>query len=266
MSGRPAEAMQVNTRLLKCTLEVENSRAYWRHGRSAASLSAQQVFDEYWFGAKSLARVEVLLTSFQARFDIVPEALAVLNQWPHMDPGTRKLVCHWHLQFSDLMYRRFSGNYLVERRQGARNEITRDLVVAWVGKQGGGRWNMSTRIELAGKLMSCAYAVGLLGSNRDPRPLKLPRVRDEALAYLMYLLRGVDFDGTLLENPYVASVGLDGRSLEERLHSVPGLHLRRQGDLLDFGWQYPGLGAWGDGFCGASTEMTSSTDVMEGRA
>jgi len=244
---------------------VEDARAYWRHAGGDAPVTAQHAFDEYWFGAKSLARVKVLLTNFRARFDVVPDALDVLSRWPHMDPGTRKLICHWHLQLSDSMYRRFTGEYLAERRQAGRNQITRDLVIAWVGEQGPGRWTMTTRIQLASKLMSSAFSAGLLGSNRDPRPIEVPRVRDEALAYLMYLLRGIDFDGALLENPYLAAIGLDGRFLEERLSKVPGLELRRQGDLLDFDWQFSSLSAWGDACFGAKTESVLGTHGIESR-
>ena len=266
MSPRPTEVSEVTARILKCVLEVDNSRAYWHRRQGNTAPSDQQAFEEYWFGAKSLARVKVLLSSFQARFDAIPEALAVLGRWTHMEPGTRNLICHWHLQFSDAMYRRFTGDYLAQRRHGTRNHITRAPVIAWIGEQGAGRWSMGTRIELASKLMSCAYAAGLLGSKRDPRPLATPRVHDEALAYLMYLLRGVEFQGTLLDNPYVASVDLSGRLFENRLGRLPGLHLRRQGDLLDFGWQYPGLREWGDAFSTPSTGKTATTHGSEGDA
>ena len=260
MAARPAETSQVHTRLLKTTLEAENSRAYWRHRLDSPEPAAQQAFDEYWFGAKSLPRVRVLLTNLRARFEPFPDALALLGRWPHMGPGTRGLVCHWHLQLSDPLYRRFSGDYLVERRHGARPEITRDLIVAWVTDQGPGRWTMTTRIQLASKLMSCAHSAGLVGSTRDPRPLTLPRVRDEALAYLMYLLRGIDFDGSLLDNPYVHSVGLDGRFLEERLAKLPGLRFRRQGDLIDFGWAFPDLAAWGAALAGPPLQPLGASD------
>jgi len=227
-------------------------------------VSSQKAFDEYWFGARSLARVKVLLTNFRARFYIIPEALSVLNRWQHMDPGTRRLICHWHLQFSDVMYRRFTGEYLVGRRRRGRHDITRELVVAWVADQGPGRWTTTTRIQLASKLLSSAYAAGLLGSNRDPRQLLVPRVQDDALAYLMYLLRGTEFDGTLLENAYTASVGLDGRYLEEQLSSVPGLTFDRQGDLLDFGWAYSGLASWGDAFFGPGDSNAKTSTEQEG--
>ena len=254
----------MHTRLLKCALEVEDARAFWQHWRPNTRTEAQTAFDEYWFGARSLARVKVLLTNFRARFEATPQALSVLARWPHMHPETRQLICHWHLQFSDPMYRRFSGECLAERRERGRHEVTRDLVIAWVDDQGPGRWTTATRIQLASKLMSCAYAAGLLATNRDPRQILVPRVPDDALAYLMYFLRSIDFQGTLLTNPYTASVGLDGRFLEERLASAPGLKFQRQGDLRDFGWAYPGLAAWGTALFGEPTRPDAVPSSLEG--
>lgn len=246
MIDRPREATEVHTRLLKCALEVEDSRAYWAHAGEAANANAQKAFDEYWFGARSLSRIEVLLTNMRARFDAFPAALEVLHCWPHMSPDTRKAICHWHLQLADPLYRGFTGTYLVSRRAGPRTEVTRDRVVGWVGQQGPGRWTMSTRIQFASKLLSAAYSAGLVASNRDPRPLAIPRAPDEALEYLLYLLRETQFEGSLLDNPYTGSMGLDGTVLEDRLRGLPGLGFKRQGDLIDFGWRHATLRAWAD--------------------
>ncbi len=246
MTTSPSEATDVHTRLLKCALEVEDARAYWSHAGNAKPVTAQRAFDEYWFGARSLSRIEVLLANMRARFDAFPAALSVLHRWPSMSPDTRRLVCHWHLQLADPLYRLFTGHFLPERRAGARPEVTRDLVVSWVGDQGPGRWTMSTRIQFASKLLSAAFSTGLVTSNRDPRPLAIPRVPDDALEYLMYVLREVSFEGTLLDNHYVASVGLVGAALEDRLASLPGMRFRRQGDLIDFGWRHVSLAAWAD--------------------
>jgi hypothetical protein len=243
----PREATEIHTRLLKCALEVEDARAYWAHaGGADAAAGAQPAFDQYWFGARSLARIEVLIANMRARFDAFPDALAVLHLWPHMAPDTRTALCHWHLQLADPLYRRFTGTYLAQRRAGSRPEVTRDLVVGWVGAQGAERWTLATRIQFASKLLSAAYAAGLVGTNRDPRPLTVPRVPDEALEYLVYLLREVVFEGTLLDNPYAGSMGLAGAVLEDRLRGLPALAFDRQGDLVEFGWRYPSLRAWGD--------------------
>ncbi len=246
MSAMGAETTAVHTRLLKCALGVEDSRAYWQHTHPGHDPSPDEAFAAYWFGAKSLDRIKVLLTNFRARYDAFPDALRALHHWRHMEPDTRTLICHWHLQLSDPMYRAFTGEYLVERREALRDTITRDLVVGWVGTQGQARWTMATRIQFASKLLSAACGAGLVGSTRDPRPLTFPRVGDEALTYAMYLLREVAFEGTLLDNPYLRSVGLDGGLLEDRLRALSTLRFSRQGDLVDFGWRYPSLESWAD--------------------
>lgn len=246
MIARPRETTEVHTRLSKCALEVEDSRAYWAHVDREGPATARQAFDEYWFGARSLSRVEILLRNMRARFDAFPPALDALTQWPDMSPDTRRTICHWHLQLADPIYRRFTGTYLVARRAGARPEVTRDLVVGWVGEQGLGHWTLSMRIQFASKLLSAAFSAGLVATNRDPRPVVVPRVSDPALEYLIYLLREVQFEGSLLDNPYAVSVGLEGGVLEERLRGLPGLEFRRQGDLVDFGWRYGDLRSWAD--------------------
>jgi hypothetical protein len=236
------EATDVHTRLLRCALEIDDCRAYWAH--ATGRRDARVAFEEYWFGARSLARVEVLMANMAVRFDAFPPSLDVLHGWPHMSPDTRHVICHWHLQLADPLYRQFTGTYLVERRQGPRPEVTRDRVVAWMAQHGDGRWTLATRVQFASKLLSAAFSAGLVASTRDPRPLALPRVSDEALAYLLYLLRDVEFEGTLVDNPYVASVGLEQTLLEDRLRALPGMTFRRQADLVDFGWQHPDLRAW----------------------
>lgn len=237
------EVTELHSRLLKCALEVEDSRAFWAHVGTTEP-SAAQAFDEYWFGARSLPRVEVLLVNMRARFSAFPSALTVLRGWQSMSPEVRPVICHWHVQLSDPLYRRFTGDFLVERRAGARPEVTRDLVVGWVEQHGPRRWTMPTRIQFASKLLSAAYSAGLVTSNRDPRPLGLPRVPDEALTYLFYLLRETSFEGSLLDNPYARSVGLAGALLEDRLRGLSGLAFERQGDLIDFGWRHRDLRAW----------------------
>lgn len=247
MNKRPSEVVEFHTRLMKCALEVDNSRAYWqRVHENNGSGSARQAFDEYWFGARSFLRVQRMMQDFRARFDAYPSALHVLARWTGMDPETRRLICHWHLQLSDPLYRAFAGRFLVKRHEEGRIEITRHLVVPWVDEQAPGRWKKPTQIKFARNLLTAAFSAGLIGSNRDPRPLQYPRVNDIALSYLMYLLREVEFAGTLLENPYTASVGLQGALLENRIRGLESLRFRRQGGLVEYGWRFPSLISWAE--------------------
>ncbi len=244
---RPSEATGVHTRLLRCTLIVDESRAYWQHvDPDSDEHPAQRAFENYWFGAKSLGRIKVLIANLRARYDAFPVGLATLRSWAEMDPETRTAICHWHLQLADPLYRGFTGIYLPERRAAARPAVRQDQVVAWVGQQGPGRWTISTRLQFASKLLSCAYTAGLVTTRRDPRGLAFPRVPDPALAYLLHLLREVDFEGTLTDNPYLRSVGLEGGILEDRLRALPELHFRRMADLVDFGWSFADLATWAE--------------------
>ena len=239
------EAVAVHTRLLKCTLELDSARAWWRHPTCADDVvESTAAFEQAWFGPRSLERVKVLLGNMRARFDAFPEALAVLRVWEDMEPSTRQLVCHWHLQLSDPLYRAFTGEFLVARHDASRPEVTRDMVTAWVGAQGPGRWTMRTRIQFASQLLVSAKAAGLVENLKDPRRLVFPRVDDVALEYLLYLLRGVSCARTMLDNAYVASVGFTPHSLDDRLRRLPSLRFSRQGDVVDFGWRYPSLSAW----------------------
>jgi hypothetical protein len=239
--NQPAEVTQVHTRLLKCSLDLEESRAYWRHSTTAPAITAERAFTEYWFGARSLPRVALLLTNLRARFDAYPSALTVLQQWPDMDLATRRAIGHWHLQLSDPLYRAFTGTYLLARH---RPHVRRDAVIAWVGEQGPGRWTMATRIQFASKLLTAAHAAGLVVGIRDPRPLAVPPIPDDALTYLLHLLRDLQFTGTLLDNPYLASVGLTGPELDARLRALSALTFRRQGALVELEWAYPDLPTW----------------------
>ena len=244
VSVRPAEAKELHTRLLKCALEMPDARGLAPRAGRRRLCKSHRGFRTVRFGARSLARVKVLVANFRVRFDVYPAALRVLSEWTDMEPDTRRLICHWHVQLADPLYRAFTGDYLAVRRLGPRPAVSRDLVVAWVGQEGIPRWSLATRIQFASKLLSTAFSAGLVGSNKDPRPLLLPQVSDDALTYLLYLLREVEFSGTLLDNPYLASVGLGGSILEERLRGLSALSFRRQGDLVDFGWSFPDLAAW----------------------
>lgn len=242
--SRPAEERQIHTRLMKCALEVAEARAYWRHTDGTDRAEPDRAFAEYWFGERSLPRVKVLLFNMRARFDAFPPSLTVLHAWREMAPATRTAICHWHLQLADPLYRAFTATFLEQRRQGPRPEVTKDLVTRWVADQGPERWTVATRLQLASKLLSAAHSAGLVTSKRDPRPLAYPRVPDDALEYFAYLLREVDFEGTLLANPYFGSLGLSGGLLQDRLRALPGLTLRRQADLVELDWHHPNLDAW----------------------
>ncbi len=245
-TSRPREESRLHTRVIKCTLESANSRIFWAESASQQTMQAEAAFEAGWFGHRSLPRLRELLVSLRARYEAFPSALQVLHSWQGMGGDTQKLICHWHLQLSDPLYRQFSGAFLPDRLLQGQPTISKQQVVTWLGVAGGGRWSGSTRLALASKLLSSAHSAGLIQSKRDPRPLVFPLVPDDALAYLLHLLRDVDFQGTLLANPYLYSVGLEGGLLNDRLKRLPALSFGRQGDLVDMGWKHRDLADWAD--------------------
>lgn len=248
MTPPPAEESELHTRLLRLALGVEESRAYWANVDPLvpAAPRALQAFEQRWFGAKSLERVRTLLANFAARYDAFPEALGVLRRWRDMEPPSRQIICHWHLQLTDPLYRRFTGELLPERRASAQPKLGRDTVLRWLKREHPGRWAEATCIQFASKLLSAASEAGLVSPRRDPRQLLYPKVPDAALAYLLHLLRGVTFSGTFTENPYLASVGLTGGFLDQRLRTLRGVTFHRMGELTELHWASSSLTAWAE--------------------
>ncbi len=244
---RYRETTEIHPRLVKCPLLIEESRAFWERAIAGGPPpSRQEAFDQYWFGAKSMSWIKELIHNLQSRFGAFPEALQVLHRWPSMTPETRSAICHWHVQITDPVYRAFSGDFLVARRDAANPDIHRSTVVSWIEKNGNPNWTLPTRKKLATRLLSVAYCAGLIAERRDPRTPMFPRIADEALAYILYLLRIITFSGTLLDNPYLRSVGLSGPSLDSRLRKLASLKFQRAAGVVELNWQYPDLAAWAE--------------------
>jgi hypothetical protein len=246
MPKRPSEAVEFHSRLLRVTLEADNAREYWR--RPAAHTHTPErvdtAFTEYWFGSRSMDRIRDLLNNFDERFGAFPAALDALAASPELDGETRVLICHWHVQLADPLYRAFTGGYCPSMREGGR-DLSRDTVLRWVRSQDPSeRWSATTQAQFASKLLSCAHAAGLVTRTRDPRPLTTPRVTSAALGYLLYLLRGIEFAGSLHDNPYLRSVGIVGGVLDDRVRTLPGVSMRRVANHVEISFEHDSPLAW----------------------
>lgn len=240
-----AEVTEPHSRLLRCSLCVEESRAYWAHVDPAdPPASARDAFTRSWFGAKSEAWTRELLANMRLRFDGFPAALRVLAGWRSMSPDTRRVVCNFHVQLSDPLYRAFTGEFLPARRAALRADVYRQTVIQWTAEHGLSRWAMKTQLQFTTRLLSCAGAAGLLRGQRDPRQAVAPRVSDQALEYILYTLRAVRFDGSLIDNRYLASLGLVGGYLADRLRALRSIEFRQIGDVHEFDWRFPDVEAW----------------------
>ena len=242
---RPAEITATHTRLLRFTLAVDESRAYWTHGDPTAEpkQEATTAFEERWFGGMSLVRIRGILGYLRTRYGRLAESFEVLQAWRDMEPATRRLICHWHVQFDDPIYRRFTDQWLLRRRQEPR-PLDRSEVARWIADLHPGRWGEQTLNQFATKLLTAASEAGLVTGRRNPRKLSWPSVPDQAVAYLLYFLRGVEFEGTLTDNPYLRSVGLDEVALSDLVRRLPSVRWNRLGNVDEFTWTHDDLAGW----------------------
>jgi hypothetical protein len=239
------ETIEPHTRMMKCTLEVEPSRSYWRAcAANGGPISKEQAFEKAVFGSKTFLRIERLMADMRHRYDEFSFALEVLGKWHSMELSDRVLICHWHTQLVDPIYRKFTGEYLVERYYGPSGTIDTDLTSRWIEVTVPGRWQIPTRKKIASKMLTSALAAGIISSNRTVRTIGFPRVSDLALTYLMYLLKEITYSGTAINNPYLASVGLDSEEAIRRLRKIEHLGFCRQGDLINFEWRYSTMLDW----------------------
>lgn len=243
----PSEVTAVHTAMLRCTLAADDSAAYWRRvdPSVAAEARADTAFRERWFGTKSEARVRGVLPALMARFDAFPEALTLLRELGAVPAALRPWICHFHVQLSDPVYRCFSGEFLPARRAHCYATVEREGVVRWLEEREPDRWSPATRLKFASNLLSTAAEVGIITNRRDPRKLVSPIVPPLALGYALYLLRGVEFAGTLMDNPYLASCDVTREAFVTAGARVPGLAVAELGGTVDLRWHSPSLLAWG---------------------
>ena len=251
MSGA-AESTTVHTSILRCMLATEDAYAYWRRVDVAVPVSerAELAFDQRWFGTKSEARVEVLVRTLAERFDPYPEALDLLQRLGTVPSSLRPLLCHLHTQLSDPIYRRFTGEYLPMRRGDGHTFVDRETVARWVDTLYPGRWAASTCIKFGTNMLSTAFEAGLVGGPRDPRKIAIGSIPDTIVGYLLYLLRDVRFEGSLTDNPYLRSLGIDAGAFRSIAARVPGIRFDELGGVGDLTFLEPSLTAWGDKYLG----------------
>jgi hypothetical protein len=253
VTDKPSEATKYHTRLLKAALAVEESRAYWAARRTKPVPTPDAAFSEYWFGAKSLPWLRRLLADMRERYEAYPSAIRVLSAWEHMSAAMRTTICHWHLQLADPLYRKFTGHFLPDREHGGFSSITRSVVARWIEEVCPDRWQTTTRNQFGRKLLYSAADSGLLKADGNDWAFATPRIDDASLTYFMYLLREIDFKGTLTNNPYLRSVEVDAATLAGRLQASPDVKLYRQSDLIDFTWKHDSLIDWAMS-CGIAIE------------
>lgn len=244
---RPVESTEVHTRILRCMLAADDCLAYWRHADGAVPVAdrSRVAFEQRWFGTKSEARVRTIMTDMIERFDAYPESLALFHRLGRIPAGLRVWLCHLHTQLADPVYRAFSGELLPRRREEGRTTIDRATVARWVETSHPGRWSAVTCMKFASNLLATALDVDLVRGRRDPRQLPHPSAPPVIVAYALYLLRGVEIEGSLTENPYLRSLGLRTEALGRLSATLPGVRIAELGGIAEITFEEASLTAWG---------------------
>ncbi|MGE5788335.1 MAG: DUF1819 domain-containing protein [Myxococcales bacterium] len=245
--GARTESTTTHARILRCTLAVADSQAYWQHADLDLVWAARsrRAFEGRWFGVRSEARVCTLIAEMAARFDAFPEALALLHELGTVPSNLRPYLCHVHTQLADPIYRRFTGEMLPTRRAHGQTTIDRDVVARWVANLEPGRWSVATCAKFASNLLATTAEAGLVLGQQDPRKLMLHAVPERVLGYVLYVLRGVRIQGSLDNNPYLRSLGIDPESFGRLGTCVPGVCVTELGRVIDVTWLEPNLRSWG---------------------
>ena len=120
----------------------------------------------------------------------------------------------------------------------------------WVGQLEPERWSSNTCIKFGSNLLATALEAGLIGGRRDPRKLIVPEVPGVVVGYALYLLRGVQVEGSLTHNPYLRSLVGD-EPFDSVAPRVPGIRYASLGGVGDLSFLEPSLQAFGLAHMGA---------------
>jgi hypothetical protein len=241
------EVTTAHTRILRTTLATDDCYAYWQKVDLGvpASQRSRLAFEERWFGLKSDARVRTLMGDMLERFDAFPEALELLHELRTIPAALRPWICHVHTALTDPIYRQFAGAFLPERRALGYTTVDREQVARWVNELYPERWAAVTAVKFGSNLLATAFEAGLLTERRDPRPLVSVAAPELMVAYTLYLLRDVAFEGSLTDNPYLRGMGFGADSFRFIAARMPGVRFAELGGVAELTFTEPNLLAWG---------------------
>lgn len=201
------ELQTPHTGLLRLGLAVSQSLLFWERAHEDWSTEElkNRAFKESWFGELSQSRAHYLVTTLERRFPFPARQQLGFKRRDTLQQN--QLVCHWHLQLTDPLYRSFTTSFLFEQWALGEGSVNLEQCVAWVSRQTlAHSWKEITRRRLASALLGAAKDAGLCsGAHRGERMLRIPSVIQTDLSYLKGLLLSADAEAKLPD--YLLSVG-----------------------------------------------------------
>lgn len=209
------EVVTPHTGLLRYGLAVEQSKVFWQKADQDWPLGElrQRAVRQSWFPGLSPTRTRYVVAQQMKRFPL--EARKLLRFAAFEEDHRNRLVCHWHLQVTDPVYRDYTAGFLLHRWTTLDTHVSLESTIRWVEKQPlAAGWQPITVRRLASGLLSAATEAGLcVGIGKEERTLRLPPVDRQDRSYLAGLLKIADALGNA--KTYLMSVGQSAIDLEE---------------------------------------------------
>ena len=201
-----------HTGLLRLGLALPQSVIFWERAAEETAVKAlqDQAVAQQWFDGLSDTRTRYIIGQLSKRFPF--EARRALAFGEGLEPHQAQLRCHWHLQLTDPIYRRFTSEYLFNCWTSPHASVELEGVITWVsGLPLAKDWKKVTVRRMGSGLLSAATEAGLCqGSGKKEKALRVPRVEPEDRDYLRNLLSQAEASASL--SLYLRSVG---QSMEE---------------------------------------------------
>lgn len=202
------EVTEPHTGLLRLGLALPQSLIFWERARHDATPSelVQTALEEGWYPELSRARVDYLVKQLARRFPF--SARRMLEFQRRAENSGNQLVCHWHLQLTDPLYRHFTRDFLLSQWSTGNASVDLEECENWVREQEVARdWKPVTVRRMGSGLLNAATEAGLCsGSGRGEHLLKIPTVNTEDIEYLRLLLAEAGASEQL--HGYLLSVGV----------------------------------------------------------
>jgi hypothetical protein len=211
------------TTMMKVGARLDETRTYLKRLDLSFDLKIQKTraWEEQWFGFLAESMLDSVIYTLHQRFGLYPVHVQVLKDWSDRGLETHdfKLICHLHMQCTDLYYRWATGFYFHQRHeQGLRSVSALQLGKAFEAQYRSER-SSQTYQRLARGVLSTARDVGLLKGKQE-KVFAQPVVSLEFWGYLIYTLQAFQFPfAQLPASPFVQSLVKDHQHLTSLLRA-----------------------------------------------
>lgn len=212
-----------STIIMKVGARLDETRIFIRNIDLIDDLKTQRekTWNEQWFGFLSEEMTERLVYANYQRFIQFPKLIKITKNWLSngLENHDFKLICHFHIQLSDLFYRWATGEYFYQRYKEGFDDISSSILTKKLEENFKDLKNLTTQSynRISRGILSSARDTGIL-KGKSNKFFTTPLVSIEFLAYLIYSLKNFNFPISELPNsPYIQSILKDENQFKRLL-------------------------------------------------